>query len=153
MGVHSTTTQLERFWSKVAKGPNDKCWQWLASDGAMGYGKMWFAGQLQYAHRISYMLAHGAIPLGMTIDHLCRDHGCVNPNHLEPVSHQVNVLRGRSPSAINAKKVNCKVGHPYDLFNTRIRVNGGRGCRICQVERDSKRQLVPETYESQREGA
>lgn len=47
-----------------------------------------------YAHRLSYELFVGPIPDGYELDHLCRNRGCVNPAHLEAVTHRVNVLRG-----------------------------------------------------------
>jgi hypothetical protein len=52
-----------------------------------------------YAHRIAWELEHGPVPEGLTLDHRCRVRHCVNPSHLEPVSHQVNCQR-RSPARI-----------------------------------------------------
>lgn len=41
-----------------------------------------------------YELLVGPIPEGLTIDHLCRNTMCVNPDHLEPVTHRENLMRG-----------------------------------------------------------
>lgn len=49
---------------------------------------------MEYAHRLAYERAFGPIPTGMQIDHLCRVRECVNPDHLEVVSHTENVRRG-----------------------------------------------------------
>lgn len=56
------------------------------------------------AHRIVYVHYRGEIPDGYTIDHLCENPACVNPKHLEAVTHRQNVLRSRTnPYAINAR--------------------------------------------------
>lgn len=83
---------------------------------------------------------------GLELDHLCRVRCCVNPGHLEPVSHQVNALRGVSPTALNAAKTMCPVGHPYSIENTRISAAGYRFCREC-----GRRHRMRYYYEVQRE--
>lgn len=72
------------------------CWIWQGSVSNTGYGRI----GSRYAHRVSYERSNGPIPDGLTIDHLCRTTLCVNPDHLEPVTHRENVLRGMSPGAI-----------------------------------------------------
>lgn len=90
-------------------------------------------GRSILAHRFAYELAHGSIPEGMTIDHKCRVRHCVRPSHLEPVTGKVNILRGESPSAKNARKTHCIRGHPLFGDNLIIRSdNDGRRCRTCQ---------------------
>jgi hypothetical protein len=90
------------------------------------------------AHRFAYQMLVGPIPEGLTLDHLCRNTGCCNPEHLEAVTHRDNVLRGVSFAAVNAVKTECPRGHPYDSENTYIVPStGGRLCRLCQ--RDHKR--------------
>lgn len=110
------------------------CLPWAGPLDAYGYGR---APKSVKAHRMAYVAAFGAIPHGMELDHLCRNRACVNPDHLEPVTHRVNVLRGTSPTAINAAKVSCVRGHPYDAMNTRVGPDGKRYCRACH--RDSER--------------
>jgi hypothetical protein len=70
------------------------CWEWRGAKTAGGYGALWVDGRMMYAHRFSYEQRHGAINFGYELDHLCCNRGCVNPDHLEPVSHCVNVQRG-----------------------------------------------------------
>lgn len=108
------------------------CWEWTGSMHAAGYGL--FRDRL--AHRISYEVHVGSIPEGLTIDHLCRNRRCVNPLHLEAVTIAVNVLRGESPPARNARKTHCPKGHPYDDENTYISPSSGwRGSRACVTGR------------------
>jgi hypothetical protein len=59
-----------------------------------GYGRIGYGGKEPVAHRLIYELLVGPIPLGHILDHLCRNRNCVNPEHLEPVTHQVNTHRG-----------------------------------------------------------
>jgi hypothetical protein len=124
--VMSARPAADRFWEKVEKTPT--CWIWTASRDPAGYGR--FEGA--YPHRFAYQLLVGPIPAGLDLDHACRVRHCVNPSHLEPVTHRVNVLRGISPMAINARKVICKRGHPFDETNTR-RNGTRRACRKCGV--------------------
>jgi len=133
----------DRFWDKV--GPHDdptKCWLWL---GAMSkghcdfvYGRIKIDGKSVYVHRLSYeMHYHVPIPEGMTIDHVkalgCTSTLCVNPHHLEVVTQKVNVLRGDSFAAKEAKVMHCPQGHPYNKENTYVWL-GVRHCRVCRAE-------------------
>ncbi|WP_369010576.1 HNH endonuclease signature motif containing protein, partial [Bacillus cereus] len=45
------------------------------------------------AHRYVYENLSGPIPEGMELDHLCRNPPCVNPDHLDPVTHEENMRR------------------------------------------------------------
>lgn len=81
-----------RFWQKVER--TDECWLWAGAVNDSGYGAIWDGYRLVYAHRLSYEMHGGAIPDGMQLDHLCRVRRCVNPAHLEPVTHRENIDRG-----------------------------------------------------------
>lgn len=70
------------------------CWVWKGAKWEeTNYGQMRIGGKLIRAHRVSYLLFKGEIPAGTEIDHLCRNKLCVNPDHLEAVTHQVNMQR------------------------------------------------------------
>lgn len=111
-----------RFWRKVdqSAGPAG-CWLWTGavnSRTSRGYGVAWAGDRIQLAHRVAYELVIGPIPDDADIDHLCRNRLCVNPAHLEPVTHRENVLRGEGPSAREARKTHCKNGHEFTPENT-----------------------------------
>ena len=133
--------RLKRFGTKIKL--TDTCWYWQGNcHCTTGYGRFWFGkSEYYFSHRLSYQWSKGPIPHGLTIDHLCRNRSCVNPEHLEAVSSIENVMRGISPWALNAKKTQCPKGHPYDGINK----NGSRECSICRNahkrERRRKRRL------------
>lgn len=135
---------IDRFREKTAPGENG-CIVWTASGNGAGYGAMFIAkGKRVLAHRWAYEYYIGPIPEGLTIDHLCRNRACVNTDHLEPVSHRVNTLRGTAPTAVNAAKTHCPKGHPHDEQNTST-TSGGRECRAC------RREQAREYYQRNRE--
>ena len=139
-------SNTERFDMKVDKhGPlwnGSHCWMWLAGTSREGYGRFWLALEKKdiQAHRHSYILHFGPIPDGLELDHLCRVPKCVNPNHLEAVTHRINILRGKGASAANARATHCPQGHPYDLVNTYYRPHypTHRLCRACILIRNTK---------------
>lgn len=133
--LEPTEKDIERFWGKVKK--TDSCWEWHGTKMNQGYGTIGVSGRSGkkdiLAHRFAYELLVGSIPVGLVIDHLCRNRTCVNPEHMEIVTHRVNLLRGIGVPAQNALRTHCPQGHPYDLFNTYMTPsNGHRLCRACQ---------------------
>jgi len=119
---------LERFMAKVEV--TDECWIWLAWANNKGYGVFNIGdGIRQYAHRWAYEAVVEPIPDGLEIDHLCRNRICVNPDHLEPVTHLENIQR----ATLTAE---CLRGHPRTPENTWISpTSGRRDCRACNRER------------------
>lgn len=120
-----------RFWSKVDVGHPLGCWQWTAalSNGYGHFGTGKHFGTVK-AHRIAYLLLMGEIPDGYTLDHLCRNRRCVNPDHLGPVTAGVNILRGYNPAAKQARQVRCHRGHTLPPR----RDGQQRQCRACNAE-------------------
>lgn len=81
------------------------CWEWVGSDDGppcnqrlrrRGYGKVWWQGAMHQAHRAMWEIMTGRTLGGHVLDHLCRFTKCVNPLHVEPVTVQVNTLRGEA---------------------------------------------------------
>lgn len=128
----------ERFWLKTTPedtGYETVCWVWTGAKQSDGYGAFRLRGRDCVAHRVSYEALVGQIQDGLQLDHLCRVRNCVRPDHLEPVTGRVNVLRGDGPTAVNAAKTHCPQGHPYDDENTHKRPCGRRMCRTCDRAR------------------
>jgi hypothetical protein len=109
-----------------------ECWKWTAAQNGDGYGYAHFGGGMMMAHRAVWLSVVGPIPEGMTLDHLCRNRLCVNPDHLEVVTRQENTLRGVGPGAANAVKTHCPLGHPLKGSNLYTRPTGWRECRTCR---------------------
>lgn len=124
---------LERLLTKATIRSWGSCWLWQANVSREGYGTLWLDGKKDLAHRVSYVLARGAIAEGLELDHLCRNRSCINPLHLEAVSHRTNSLRGTSPVAVNAAKSHCPRGHEYQGHNLYVRPTGFRTCRPCNA--------------------
>lgn len=102
------------------------CWTWLREIDTKGYGMYRFQGNEPYvkrAHRWVYEQHRGPIPTGLELDHLCRVKACVNPDHLEPVTHAENVRRAMT-------RTECRRGHPFTPENELWRKHG-RTCRTC----------------------
>jgi hypothetical protein len=117
--------KIELFWDRVDQ--SGECWLWLGST-TRGYGHLAIDGRTRMAHRVAYELANGPIPTGLVIDHLCRNHSCVRPDHLEPVTNYENVIvRGESPVARAVRTGLCKRGHP--------RLRGKGNCQQCERDR------------------
>ena len=114
------------------------CLVWTAGTNGNGYGKFRWKGKWVYAHRFAYECCVGPIPEGHDIDHLkppgCVGTLCVEPRHLEPVTHGVNCRRGG-----NYVKTHCNHGHEYTPGNTFIDKGGARRCRQCNRDRMASR--------------
>lgn len=93
------------------------------------------------AHRFSYELLRGPIPKGMTLDHRCRNTLCVNPWHLEIVTHRENVLRGEGIAAKQAKQNRCIYGHDLAGENS-YRYGRKRRCKVCALAWSQEQNLA-----------
>lgn len=130
---------LDRMLSYISPEPNTGCWLWTAAANPNGYGQIRLSKTvLKLAHVVCYELYRGPVPNGMELDHLCRVRCCVNPHHLEPVTHLENVRRG----AGHGKETHCPQGHAYNQHNTCYRSNGTRQCRVCNRNRMSAKYAI-----------
>lgn len=104
----------------------------------MQYGQFRAGGRKIVAHRFAYELMVGPVPEGLELDHVmdrgCTSSLCVNPAHLEPVTHQVNCQRGT-----RATKEYCDNGHEFTEENTTIEKRGWRRCKQCHRDQERER--------------
>jgi len=94
-----------RFWSKVVRDPESECLLWTGSLNSYGYGQFPLGRKCLTAHRFVWELSYGAAPPRLdddgnrlVVDHLCRVRHCVNVDHLEVVTNEENILRGKRPA-------------------------------------------------------
>ena len=94
----------QRFAEKVEPEPNSGCWLWSAGVERNGYGYFWKDGKMRSAHRLSYEHHKGQIPDGLDIGHKWDVKSCVNPDHLEPLTHQQNIIDAWKRGLISKRK-------------------------------------------------
>ena len=112
---------------------DNECWLWLGTKTKTGYGFVKIGRTSRMAHRVMYEQLVGRIPSGLEIDHLCRNKSCVNPKHLEPVTHSENMLR-YSPYDKRVLSLLCHRGHLLD----RKHKDGRRYCKKCNTENKAR---------------
>jgi hypothetical protein len=126
LSKRTTGTPLMNTFDK--KG-DDECWLWTGSIGRSGYGVAHLKNhKTMCAHRYIYQKFKEIIPAGLELDHLCRNKKCVNPNHLEPVTHSENMKRSTPYSARGISSL-CSKGHILD--GIRRQSDGWRYCKTC----------------------
>lgn len=112
------------------------CWVWQGTCRSNQYGVTVYKGVQTTTHRVMYQIVHGLLGSDMEIDHLCNNRKCINPDHLEAVSHAENMERARQ------KRTTCRNGHEWNDKNTYVtqvkRKQGGyrmqRYCRVCRAK-------------------
>lgn len=125
---------FDRFMNKVSIDNDTGCWNWIAGTTRGGYGKFDYYGMTTRAHRVSYEHFTG-LKADYILDHMCNNVKCVNPNHLQPSTTRDNVLRGSGMAPQNARKTQCKNGHPFDgIYVRKDRNSTMRLCSICRRE-------------------
>lgn len=125
-------THGERIFDRILF--DDGCWGFKGWHWDTGYAAFDVDGSGFRAHRLVYTMLVGPVPNDMVLDHLCRNRGCVRPDHLEIVTQRINVSRNSE-----ATKTHCVNGHL--LSGDNLYLSPGRHhrlCRACNRERQKK---------------
>ena len=128
-------TDKERFWSKVDL--SGECWVWTGTK-AGGYGRFYLNRRMMPAHRYSWTETSGPIPDGLMVLHKCDNPSCVRPDHLFLGTQSDNMLDASAKNRIHRATrtvTHCLRGHELVGDNMRIRPDGAKVCRVCEVER------------------
>lgn len=146
---------IQRFFKNVGKRSNDECWEWRGGRDQNGYGIIGkgkrHSGRWQ-AHRLSWTLYNGPIPMGLVLDHICCNPPCVNPAHLRVCTQYENIMYSKCITALNAGKSECIHGHSFaDAYIITNRTTGqqSRKCRVCT--KLAKKRPRPVTLDQARE--
>jgi len=147
MGANYQAILADHIREKIAPFPETGCWLWTGSHDKDGYGRAYFQKKMKMAHRVCYEFFIGPIPKDKELDHVCRVRCCVNPSHLEPVTHAENMRRSdintqrvvRSNKERAKARTHCPQGHPYSGANLYIPAGGERRCRICNKHAQQRR--------------
>lgn len=107
-----------------------ECILWTGATNGRGYGQVRHDGRVVYVHRRAWEHVNGAIPDGLTIDHLCANTLCTNVAHMELVTLAENTAR-QQQRLRDARGGGCRAGHPPTeppLYDYRGRLT----CRQCR---------------------
>jgi hypothetical protein len=133
--MRATRPAIDRVLSKVVAA-HGNCIVYVGGRNRHGYGSVKSnpdasgAVKTLSVHRVAYEALVGPIPDGHDIDHTCSNRACVQPAHLEPVTHAENVRRSAERGRMGSQTTHCKRGHEFTPENTRIA--GARKQRLCR---------------------
>lgn len=121
--------RLEQLSRKFTIDNQAGCWNWDGAKNKYGYGCVRIGQRTLKAHRVIFSVVRSIPVVGMVCDHLCRNHACVNPKHIELVDTKTNLGRGTNYWAVRDK---CKHGHMFSSQNTYYETRNGRTSRVCR---------------------
>lgn len=104
----ATLPDADRLWAQTERAADGSgCLLWTGATTNSGYPQVWWCGRTEGAHRVAYLLATGDIPAGYDVDHVqdsgCCHIECIEPAHLEAVTHAENQGRKQFTSEQRAR--------------------------------------------------
>ena len=145
--VNLSRKDIKRIMSKIEVDPVSDCWVWNGAI-ANGYGQTRYGDRMEYTHRVLFAWLVVPLPKGLghqtpVLDHVvCDNPLCSNPFHLELTTNRMNVLRGNSPVAVNARKSHCSKGHPLPASRICTKCRGDYNRKWRKKNPDKWREIV-----------
>jgi hypothetical protein len=143
----------QKFWTSVEVGHPLGCWWWTGAKNDKGYARATVGGRTRGAHRWAYEFLVGEIGIdpdtgkSLDLDHLCKNRLCVNPDHLEPITHQLNIWRSSRYAGHEA----CFHEHPRTPESVGFKNTGYQFCIPCA--RDFQRKFYDQNRERRKKAA
>lgn len=109
-----------RFFDYFELNPTTGCWLWTGKLNKKGYANFCYGLQ---AHRYSYQMFIGPLLKRHDIHHTCKTRHCVNPNHLEQLTHKKHCRT-------DLTKTHCPRGH---LYTRTYNEPSGRSYHVCDI--------------------
>lgn len=129
----------KRFEKWCSPEPNTGCILWIGSNFQDGYGSVTINKKSRGAHRVSWELYVGTIPINKIVCHKCDTPACVNPDHLFLGSHSDNAIDAmRKGRRIFPQKTHCRKGHKFIASNIFMWA-GRRRCKLCYTNNRRKK--------------
>jgi hypothetical protein len=131
--------------AQVSDKVDTKCWIWNGTFTRKGYGRKGSGAKYKSMHQWQWEDKFGAVPEGLVLDHLCGVRICCNPDHLEAITNEENIRRGRA-GRNNPYRDKCKRGHPRGDNSYWTKKDGKDYpiCITCQKERYARKKVDPE---------
>jgi hypothetical protein len=107
-----TVVDVKKFWKRFQGLSENDCWEFNGARCTAGYGQVWIYPKVVYAHRVAWILTHGAIPKGMFVCHKCDNPPCCNPKHLFLGTHKDNMEDSKNKGRNNHGPIMYGVSHP-----------------------------------------
>lgn len=122
------------------------CWLWTGKLNHDGYARAVFGKRHQMVHRWIYEQTYGPVPEGLECDHVCRNRACVNPAHINAVTHYEN-MQNRSMESFGKaqrEKTHCPKGHPLSGDNLYVAPKRPtrRDCKACRSQSSKAQSAV-----------
>jgi hypothetical protein len=135
-----------RLWPRLDVGD---CWLWTGKPTQRFHRPVInIAGTPRFVYRVVWELLVGPCPQDLEPDHLCKAPLCANTDHLEWVTHEVNMRRSTVHLLRRQRMTDtCPAGHAYDGYR-----DGQRRCSECERLRHARdrENLTPAQIEAQR---
>lgn len=122
----SECSVISKAWKERIVNNSNGCWMWVGGKNVNGYASGQLNNRTVRVHKAIYELLVKKVGRGLELDHLCKNRNCVNPRHLEEVTHLENMRRG-----VLANKTHCVRGHKLDGENLLPSTPKRRSCRLC----------------------